>query len=709
MRIEDTHSRRTRSKRGDILQSAPPMSNWPQPMVDDLPLVHQEPYLKACLAVKMWVAGEGGKAIFKQCACKVDEARRLVSRCIQYNPSTRFIVGFWACVPQYRLAPTSRERFRAFKPALAAEGKGLTGALFDLFRKHPAIEQKMRLFVQKRKDAFTAPVPILTPTILHKRFLALCKEEGLLARNEWPFTTKRAGYQAIRKWNAKHRFEAPIRSARNELGDQAGALAMTDYKSIMAGRKTEALLAYERVELDEHYQDAVWTIHIPMPGGSFEQISTTRLWALVLRDRGSKVILAARLSYRERYDRNDVLALIHDALAPPPRKILSFENPHYQYAGEACFPGELEDFRGNTWQCLAFDTDSTHLANQTLSVLKQVVGCDVANETVGQATARSSIEGFFAILARNYQQIPSATGSSPESPVRRDPEKAASRWNVASRLAEEVLDVFCRNHNATPSEDCGGLSPLQRLREMLAQGKVFRSPLGELREANLWQLLPVHPATVTRQRGFGPLGVNLYGGRYVGPELAKASELAYLTDNAVKVYVEEDARFAVVVPDAFPDRHYKVALKGRYAEGPHTLLARRWASTLAKNLAISGRARLPDVMTGLLTGLGELGKSDKAVASILNGTVAFMERNGRDETPYVATEPQEREALREWAQNLAEEGDVDGEDACEYGGEGTAGDNGKKDTPRPQPGPSFAPNPHAPLTPPQSDDIFGLL
>ena len=709
MRTDNVSQRRTRSKREDILQSAPPMSAWPLPIFDDLPPEHQEPYLKACLAVKMWVAGEGGEVIWEKTKCKIDDVRRLVSRCIQINPSTRLIVGFWACVPQYRLAPTSRERFRSFKPALAAQGKGLTGALFDLFRKHPAIEQKMRLFVQKRRDAVTAPVPLITPTILHNRFLALCKEDGLLARNEWPFTTKRAGYQAIRKWNIKHRFDAPVRSARNELGDQAGALAMTDYKSIMSGRKTESLMAYERVELDEHYQDALWTIHIPMPGGGFEQISTTRLWALVLRDRGSKAILAARLSYRERYDRNDVLALIHDALAPKPRKILSFENPHYQYADEACFPGEMNDFRGNTWQCLAFDTDATHLANQTLSVLKQVVGCDVANETVGQATARSSIEGFFAVLARSYQQIPSATGSSPESPVRRDPEKAANRWNVVSRLAEEVLDVYCRNHNATPSEDCGGLSPLQRLREMLAQGKVFRSPLGELRDANLWHLLPVHPATLTRQRGFGPLGVNLYGGRYVGPELAKASELAYLTDNKVKVYVEEDARFGVVVPDAFPDRHFKVVLKGRYAEEPHTLLARRWASTLAKNLAISGRARIPDVMTGLLTGLGELGKSDKAVASILNGTVAFMERNGRCETPYVATEPQEREALREWAQNLVDEGGIAGDAGYGDDGEGTAGDTQKKDTPQPQPGPSVAPNPRLPLTPTQSDDIFDLL
>ena len=150
-------------------------------------------------------------------------------------------------------------------------------------------------------------------------------------------------------------------------------------------------------------------------------------------------------------------------------------------------------------------------------------------------------------------------------------------------------------------------------------------------------------------------------------------------------------------------------LKGRYAEEPHTLLARRWATTLAKNLAISGRARLPDVMTGLLTGLGELGKSDKAVASILNGTVAFMERNGRCETPYVATEPQEREALREWAQNLVEEGGI--ADDAGYGddGEGTTGDTRKKDNSRSLPGPVVATKPRLPPTPTQSDDIFDLL
>jgi hypothetical protein len=261
------------------------------------------------------------------------------------------------------------------------------------------------------------------------------------------------------------------------------------------------------------------------------------------------------------------------------------------------------------------------------------------------------------------ESSPAATGSKPDSPVRRNPEAAAIRWNIVGTLAEEILDLFCRNYNATPSAATNGMSPISLLGELKANGEFFRLPVNDLSVAALWLLLPVHPANLTRRRGkngFGPLGVNLFGGRYVGPELTKDHELAFAANTDVSVYVQEDARFAFVVPKAFPDRVYEVTLKGRYSQMPHTLAWRRLASNAAKNAGIAGKADSPQLMFGLLQGLGEVANTDGEASSILSGAVSFMNRYGTGDVGYVQMTADQRAALVAHARALGDEDDSEG-------------------------------------------------
>jgi hypothetical protein len=667
---------RMRFDRAAITDEAGPTESWPGPVLEDLPKSHQAHYLTNRRAVLMWIAKKKVKDTEASTGLNAGQALRLVKRCVEVNPATGSICGFWACVPGWK--PTQRRvRSSAFKKKFTQKGDGLSGALQNLFLHHPTVHEKLVKFIRTRSESGSAPVSVLRPGNVHERFIALCKDEGRHVSGAWPFDVDRRGYEAVRRWFRKAQYDAPLQSIANELGDDAAKISKVDFQTSSNPKPRDAHLAYERVEIDEHKKDELWAILTPIGNDRFAYVAARRIWALALRDVGSTAIFSSGVSYGLSYNRADVLSLVHRALNPPKLKQLMLANPHFQYDAGACFPGqegsELAELKGNFWQLLAIDRHSTHFANDVLLAMEHVVGCHIAGERVGQPTARHAMERWFQLLATMSQNMPSAVGNRPNSPARRNPEAAAQRWCVVAPLAEHLLDVMCRNYNVTPSAQCGGDSPVHRLKEMLAQGRVYRCPIGELRQSNLFLLLPRYRAEAGRKRGkdnrLGPLGVNLFGGRYVGPELTKDIELAEALDKSVWVYVREDATHAVVVPFAFPERHYDVTLVGMYSDQPHTLATRRLASAFAKNRHIKGHADSASLITGVTRGLGEAARTDNAAAALLSGTVAFQDRYGRGDASYIGMSEADIDRLANYARSIAREDAELDEEAQEQGGE----------------------------------------
>jgi hypothetical protein len=654
---EDSDKGRLRSNRAAIWAWAGAPEGWPAPVLADLSEEHQKAYLRARNAVLLWTGNERETVVKDKTGWTASQALRLVRRCVTVNPATKVICGLWPCVPGWRLDGPERVRTKAFDNKLAAKRVGQSYALKNLFEEFPTVQTKLCKFISSRTEGGSAPVSALTVKELHERFIALCKDENLHIAKRWPFNcADRRGYEAVRRWYRKEQYKAPVRGTRNELGDEAANLASLDYQTSTNPRPTKSYLAYERVEFDEHKQDAAWSIWYPVTSEKFVCVGARRLWALAMRDHGSRAILSSGISHQFHFTQADVLNVAHRALVPPPRRHLMIQNEHFRYADDARYPGELEDLKVNLWQLLAMDAHSTHFAAPVLQAMEDAIGCHIASERIGEATARGALEKFFHILAVLEASLPSGTGNRPDSAPRRNPEEGARRWLVVAPLAEQVLDVVCRNYNVTPSEACGGISPLDRLSEMLVAGKVYRCPLGELRQSNLFLLLPRYEAVGNRKRSknrLGPLGVNLFGGRYVGPELAKDIELAESLDKRLWVYVQDDARYAVVVPWAFPDRHYKVVLVGRYSDEPHTLAQRRLAYAWAKNNHIKGHADVPCLTTGITRALGQAAQKDNAAASLLSGVVSFHDRFGRGDATYVDMTEADIDRLAQYAHSVA--------------------------------------------------------
>lgn len=659
---------RTRTKRAEVLASVKKRTEWPRPDVecDDVPKDKHAQYFANKLAVDMWLEGKLAEEIVSKTGVKIRLARNMALKAVQLNRLARDIHGYWACIPGRRLGRSSWSRCAALDPAFAQDGKGLKGCLDDLLQKYPDIERRFVHFAKYRWAEGIAVVSLLTPKVLHRVFIDLCKQHGLEERGEWPFTSKRRGREAVRRWYHSERYKQTAQAVSNANGEAAGVQAAMDMKQLELSAVDSYFRAYERVELDEYYIDAIWDIAFPNADGTYQHIRTTRLWLLALVCSGSNAILAATLSFKRKYDRNDVMRLVRMALDPPPRIKLRYSNESYQYAAGASFASELEGLRGNTWQTLSLDRDASHVSDETLAAIENVVGCRVVSETLGVPRTRCDIEGLFRQLARDVEALPSATGNSPDSPVRRDPETAAKRYRLVVPMAEEIVDVWARNWNATPSAACQGVSPLQRLQELVNSGEVFRSPVGVFKRSALWRLLPVYEATLSRARGVGPLGVNLHGARYVSREMNADPELQYLSDSRVRVYVQEDARFAFVVPYACPEKLFSTVVTGRrFATMPHTLEWRQLATAAWKNGGVMGQADTPDVFIGVLRMLADAGKKDDIAAMFVGDATAFMSRYEQGRTSYVDVSADQREALLKQAHELSEEGDAVTADSTE--------------------------------------------
>lgn len=639
---------RVRRTRDDILRDVGDVELLPFPTIDTIETRWRVTYAARSAAVRLWCSGASEKEIRMATGLTAHAARSLVERAIQRDPLSGRLLGMHVCVPGYK-NPQRKKPFRqkSFDAGYAAQGHGRSGVLAHCFAMYPDIERGMLQFARTRRISSAPPIAIIKRGTCSSAFLSLCRNHGLDERNEWPFDAARRGENAIWAWYCSRKWEHHAQAVSNELGDEAGKLARTDLRAAARGIARGEGLALDRVELDEHRLHAMFDLLMPVAGRRFLSCGTRRPWALALVDRGSWTCMASALSTRTRYDTNDVKRLLVRALLPPTRYTLTIQNTNFRYRDEAAYPAEIIGSR--LWRELALDADSSHLSRDSLEIAEQILKCNVANERIGDPTARAFIEGYFAHLASFMEELPSSTGDNPHAAAWREPHDAAIRYHIALPLAEQLLDVYTRNWNAKPKAACGGVSPLVLLQDKLATQRAFDKPLDFATKSNLWKLLPRFKATITRQRGLsGPFRIN-FSGKYGSREMADHPELRYLRDNRVHLYIQEDARFAHAVPFERTDLVFPVALIGEFCQIPHDIQFRKLCLAAAKNGACAGKADSPQLMMGVLQALGEAAQTNDAVAVLLAGTMSFMDRYGLGNEHFISLSADERDQLLSYA------------------------------------------------------------
>lgn len=701
--------RAPRRTREEVLRQAcaPDLDKWPDPPEPLLKTLDQQKllslYTQRKRAVVFYVENRKGEFIKDKTGVSVTKAKRLFERCTAKNRDGS-IPGFYACLPVESEAPASKHaRNTASKPIdpqLAAEGKGLKGVFKDLLDKNDgSMRKKLEAFFRTRSLEGRAPFPVLTQSIVFRAFLQLCTDEGI-KEDEYPFYLKRKGEWAITNywkwWNATH--------ARTAANNQYGADAAKEQAVDLAAAACTELPplprpdAFARVELDEHLLHAIGQLTVPSRSGIDVVVGARRVWALVLRDTGSTAVLATCVSYREKYDRNDILRLVRKALKAP-GQVQSPSLAKLKYLPGAAFPSEA-GFALHRWQVTAFDADASHLSLAEQEDLRTLLG-EVENERVGSPTAHPYAESINARIADFAEMLPSGTGSSPDDPARRDPEKAAERWSINIVHLEEILDVWARNYNATPQKSLDGRTPLQQLKAMQVQGRVFSSAADAFGDFELYKLLPRYEANITFSRStpkrLGALHVQLFGATYTSREMAADVRLRSATELRCTMYVEDDGRYAWMVPHAFPKLKFFLKVTNRdLKDFVHSLEWRRLTEAHGTNAVYEGKAASVSTMFDVLESLALLAKNgNQAAAATVSQFSGFMAQAQNGLLHYVSS-PEQRRALDEERPSGAASDLTPQTLAAEEGGEPSAAESA------PEAGGSLEPPEETPARPPKA-------
>lgn len=717
----DIQLRRTRE---ELVDGMLPRAQWSRPdratffSKDKEGRALEEQYLATQAALDEYIDGKKEADIIKSrvlAKLKRGQLYRLLTRALTLNVRTGTANGYWVCVPGWSAKVPPDD------PAESPYGKELR----KFFDKHPTLEAELSAFCaieEENKKKTDIPVNHLTPRKVHDHFLKLCRDRGLheASPREWPYVRSNldketrkpgmvdsttVGAEAIRRWWKKKCYLRPAEAARRVMPPDIAALFARDHERLKEYRplRPRTLALFERWELDESMLNAHWTVMLPMMNNKFQEVHTSRLWGLQIAECSCTLRLASAVSRFQRYRSSDVLRLLHRALFPPPRPELTLEHDEYRYHEGAAYGLEPSLFQGSVCKTLCLDSDSTHLSEDTRACIEDVLRCAIVHGRIGVPEKHAFIEQLFTAWSTAMSMLPSATGSSIDDPARQhDAQDAAVRFRITWSLAEEILDVLSRNQNVTPMVCLGGVSPLHAAQDLWRQGRVFRSGFGQFTRPSLFRFLPRNPGSRPPVLGhlrnghpLSPLVVRHGDGLYTSFALNKDRDLYHHPNRNVDIYVQEDARFAFVVPAAFPERVYAVALAGKHAAVPHTVEMRLLTNRFAKMATAQHRASTSNVMAGVVGALASKRTNDKAYQHFIGGLLSFMGRAGNGNLTYIDLSEEDRERLMHEAKEIMRGEGFDA-DADDGRGPGPGG-------PPPMPSP---PTPHAPGT---TADEFNII
>jgi putative transposase len=222
---------------------------------------------------------------------------------------------------------------------------------------------------------------------------------------------------------------------------------------------------FEAVEFDGHKLDIRLPIRMTDPIGLERDIELERAWLLVVLDVCTRAVLGWHLALATEYNRHDVIGAIQNALQPR-RKQTAFSIAGLRYETRAGFISDaVRDAEYATWDWLRYDNARSHLADETVATVCDMIGSHIDVGPYADPNERPYIERFFGTVGSTLShRFPGTTGSSAPD-VRRalcDPDGKRSLL-VSSEELSELLDVSFANYNGTPHDGLGGRSPIETM------------------------------------------------------------------------------------------------------------------------------------------------------------------------------------------------------------------------------------------------------
>lgn len=326
-------------------------------------------------------------------------------------------------------------------------------------------------------------------------FDKLCAKEGI-RQDQYPRCLKSKGRTGL---NGFLRHLDERRSAKR-LKQRDGQVAYTNY--LGSEPRDESRLCvypYREVEVDAQHMDLMMVVLVITPEGVVKPQLIGRCWLYAAIDVASRAIIGYHLSLNEKVTKEDFIECIAKTLRPWKPKTISIPGLYYP-EGSGLPSGEVKDCGWRRFSLLRLDNDRIHLSKDTSRKLMETIGCAVHLGKPAVPLGRPFIERFFRTLGElGWHQLPSTTGSDPKSPLRRNPGRAAKKYQISLDEIEQVLDVFIARYNATSTgvSPLYHTSPLQYLENFVLTESLLPCQVPEPIRKRLPMLCDVYRATIT--------------------------------------------------------------------------------------------------------------------------------------------------------------------------------------------------------------------
>lgn len=424
----------------------------------------REKFLDRKKAVILYLQGSNDEEIRLHTSLSAKQIYRLITeRCSLTHEDGR-IYGWRGLIPNQNIKPYNRIK----KLNSNNDGCGHSGALKLIFDIHPLLRLNFNERILRIPKSSKIEEINTSKRSHWKWLLNELKKLGYEARYEWPFNTKKIGYQTICTYIQSVLENNPKRTVKINGKESTQKYQTGD------GVNRPIHKPFSRVEMDAHKIDGRFCIIVPDITGAYTSKIIHRIWIIVIIDVFTRVVLGYHISFEKEVNQNDILRTIKNSLTQwqPKNNMIS----EIKYIENAGFPSYLsKDLLGICWDETSVDGALAENSKLVEKTLLEVVGSKLISPISQEPNFskrrnkddRPFIESFFRHLSCNgFQRLSNTTGKDHKSKHGRDPEKIALAGQFQLEYAMELIDVIIANYNATPHSSLGYRTPLEYLQTL---------------------------------------------------------------------------------------------------------------------------------------------------------------------------------------------------------------------------------------------------
>ncbi|WP_175692110.1 hypothetical protein [Burkholderia ambifaria] len=446
------------SKR-ELIASIPPLDTWPS--IDGLLGAGQysEAIANRIKAIEMLIAGRTYREILRVTGQYRSTILGLVRKCLEIADDGR-IHGYRAVVPYAHVQPNARRRPIAVKRQ--EQRGGMSCALNATLERFPDLEEMLITKLTRERNG--VPVGHRPTGMALVRLFHTVLRSRKVTPNEWPFNSKHQGRRSIEKYMRSLLRDSFSDAIKQDGNSDAKALAATGKGFVPIIPCAEP---FDVVEIDAYHVDAFLSVAFEAPDNTTTEVTLQRLWLLAAIDRMTTAILAYSIVYASEVTANDVSELIRKAIVET-WKPKTLTVPLDYLPGSGLPSGVIPEAASAVWTLTMLDGALANLASKIHDVVRKSTGFVINWGPPGHFEHRPNVERTFNEIALNvFKRLPSTTGSDPKHGRAKGASEVASKFAILANEVEQLVDVHCAGHNATPGERNYFKSPLETMRQYL--------------------------------------------------------------------------------------------------------------------------------------------------------------------------------------------------------------------------------------------------